>query len=175
MNFKLSKVQYFQMMNQKISLTDRLQLKSIIMRNNNLENFQNIIDHHTEMDNQSILNLARENIRNLKPYSSARHEFTGKASVFLDANENPFNNGMNRYPDPMQMKVKTRLAELKKVKTENIFLGNGSDEAIDLLIRIFCEPKEDHIIILPPTYGMYQVSADINNVATKKVNLTLLI
>ncbi len=119
-----------------------------------------------------MIHLARKNIQNLKPYSSARHEFKGTAKVYLDANENPFNNGMNRYPDPMQWKVKKRLAEIKKVQPENIFLGNGSDEPIDLLMRIFCEPGIDNIITLPPTYGMYQVSADINNVAIKKVNLT---
>ncbi len=119
-----------------------------------------------------MIHLARKNIQNLKPYSSARHEFKGTAKVYLDANENPFNNGMNRYPDPMQWKVKTRLAKIKKVQPENIFLGNGSDEPIDLLMRIFCEPGIDNIITLPPTYGMYQVSADINNVAIKKVNLT---
>lgn len=119
-----------------------------------------------------MIHLARKNIQNLKPYSSARHEFKGTAKVYLDANENPFNNGMNRYPDPMQWKVKERLAGIKKVKPENIFLGNGSDEPIDLLMRIFCEPGIDNIITLPPTYGMYQVSADINNVEVRKVNLT---
>ncbi len=119
-----------------------------------------------------MIHLVRKNIQNLKPYSSARHEFKGTAKVYLDANENPFNNGMNRYPDPMQWKVKEPLARIKKVKPENIFLGNGSDEPIDLLMRIFCEPGIDNIITLPPTYGMYQVSADINNVAIKKVNLT---
>ena len=119
-----------------------------------------------------MIHLARKNIQNLKPYSSARHEFKGRAKVYLDANENPFNNGMNRYPDPMQWKVKTPLANIKGVQPENIFLGNGSDEPIDLLMRIFCEPGIDNIITLPPTYGMYQVSADINNVAVKKVNLT---
>lgn len=119
-----------------------------------------------------MIHLARKNIQNLKPYSSARHEFKGTAKVYLDANENPFNNGMNRYPDPMQWKVKIPLAKIKGVQPENIFLGNGSDEPIDLLMRIFCEPGIDNIITLPPTYGMYQVSADINNVAIKKVNLT---
>ncbi len=119
-----------------------------------------------------MIHLARKNIQNLKPYSSARHEFKGTAKVYLDANESPFNNGMNRYPDPMQWKVKKPLAGIKGVQPENIFLGNGSDEPIDLLMRIFCEPGIDNIITLPPTYGMYQVSADINNVAIKKVNLT---
>ncbi len=119
-----------------------------------------------------MIQLARKNIQSLKPYSSARHEFEGKADIFLDANENPFNNGMNRYPDPFQEKVKARIEEVKGISPKNTFLGNGSDEAIDLLLRIYCEPGQDHIITLPPTYGMYQVSADINNVAVKKVNLT---
>ena len=139
--------------------------------NSNLNNLQKIIDKHTQSDS-AIGHLVRPNIRSLKPYSSARHEFKGTAKVYLDANENPFNNGMNRYPDPMQWKVKEPLAEIKGVQPENIFLGNGSDEPIDLLMRIFCEPGVDNIITLPPTYGMYQVSADINNVAIKKVPLT---
>ncbi len=116
--------------------------------------------------------LARKNIQSLQPYSSARHEFEGTAEIFLDANENPFDNGMNRYPDPSQTAVKKRIEELKGVPPNHIFLGNGSDEAIDLLMRIFCEPGEDHIITLPPTYGMYQVSADICGVEVKKINLT---
>ena len=116
--------------------------------------------------------LARKNIQSLQPYSSARHEFEGIAEIFLDANENPFDNGMNRYPDPSQTAVKKRIEELKGVPPNHIFLGNGSDEAIDLLMRIFCEPGEDHIITLPPTYGMYQVSADICGVEVKKINLT---
>jgi len=119
-----------------------------------------------------MLHLARKNIQSLKPYSSARHEFKGKAEVYLDANENPFDNGMNRYPDPLQKEVKARIQKIKRVAVQNIFLGNGSDEAIDLLMRIFCEPGLDHIITLPPTYGMYQVSADICGVEVKKVNLT---
>lgn len=116
--------------------------------------------------------LARKNIQTLKPYSSARHEFEGTAEIFLDANENPFDNGMNRYPDPLQTAVKNSIQEIKGIDPKNIFLGNGSDEAIDLLMRIFCEPGVDHIITLPPTYGMYQVSADICGVEVKKVNLT---
>jgi len=116
--------------------------------------------------------LARKNIQTLKPYSSARHEFEGTAEIFLDANENPFNNGMNRYPDPLQTEVKKRIQEIKGITSKNIFLGNGSDEAIDLLMRIFCEPGQDHIITLPPTYGMYQVSADICGLEVKKINLT---
>lgn len=117
--------------------------------------------------------LVRPNIIKLKPYSSARSEFKGAAEVFLDANENPFDTGLNRYPDPLQWRLKERISALKNVPVEQIFLGNGSDEAIDLLVRIFCEPGEDHIIILPPTYGMYQVSADIANVEIRPVQLTL--
>lgn len=120
--------------------------------------------------------LIRENIKNLKPYSSARHEFTGKASVFLDANENAYGSPLpekfNRYPDPLQWQLKFQLSRIKGVPAENIFIGNGSDEVIDLAFRIFCNPGVDNAIICPPTYGMYEVSADINDVATKKVNLT---
>jgi histidinol-phosphate aminotransferase len=120
--------------------------------------------------------LIRDNIKTLKPYSSARHEFTGKASVFLDANENaygsPVAENYNRYPDPLQWQLKFQLAKIKGVPAENIFIGNGSDEVIDLAYRIFCDPKKDNVIICPPTYGMYQVSANINDVAIRKVNLT---
>ncbi len=120
--------------------------------------------------------LVRENIRRLRPYSSARSEFAGSAEVFLDANENAFGspagNGYNRYPDPLQKKLKTSVAELKSVDPSQIFVGNGSDEAIDLLFRIFCEPGRDECIICPPTYGMYKVSADINDIAVKEVPLT---
>jgi histidinol-phosphate aminotransferase len=119
-----------------------------------------------------IQSLVRKNVRNLKPYSSARDEFKGSASVWLDANENPNNNGLNRYPDPLQKKLKARISELKKVPVENIFLGNGSDEAIDLLFRGFCEPAKDKTLICSPTYGMYQVSADINDVEVIDVALT---
>lgn len=118
----------------------------------------------------------RDNIRNLKPYSSARHEFTGKASVFLDANENAYGSPVaekfNRYPDPLQWQLKFQLARIKGVPAENICIGNGSDEIIDLAYRIFCNPGKDNIIICPPTYGMYAVSADINDVEIRKVNLT---
>lgn len=120
----------------------------------------------------SVENLVRENIKQLVPYSSARSEFKGIAEVFLDANENPFDTGFNRYPDPLQWKVKEKISELKGVKKEQIFLGNGSDEAIDLLIRIFCEPKKDQILILPPTYGMYQVSAAISDVEIIEIPLS---
>ena len=119
-----------------------------------------------------IQKLIRPNVRNLKPYSSARDEFKGSASVWLDANENPNNNGLNRYPDPLQWKLKTRVSELKNVPKENIFLGNGSDEAIDLLFRGFCEPGKNKTLICSPTYGMYQVSADINDVEVIDVPLT---
>lgn len=115
--------------------------------------------------------LLRPNIRNLKPYSSARDEFHGQASVFLDANENPYNAPYNRYPDPMQWRLKERIAEIKRVPVASIFLGNGSDEPIDLLIRAFCEPGKDKILIPDPTYGMYQVAADINGVTCVKVPL----
>lgn len=113
----------------------------------------------------------RPNIRTLKPYSSARSEFKGIADVFLDANENPFDNNYNRYPDPLQREVKAHISKEKDIPTSHIFLGNGSDEAIDLLIRIFCEPRQDHIIIMPPTYGMYRVSADIADVTCVEVPL----
>jgi len=116
--------------------------------------------------------LVRKNIRQLTPYSSARSEFKGAAEIFLDANENPFETGLNRYPDPLQWKLKERVSALKGVPVEQIFLGNGSDEAIDLVVRIFCEPRVDHIITLPPTYGMYQVSADIADVAVVGIPLT---
>ncbi|ULQ57216.1 histidinol-phosphate transaminase [Flavihumibacter rivuli] len=120
--------------------------------------------------------LLRENIKRLVPYSSARDEFKGEARVFLDANENslgsPLTKWYNRYPDPLQWKVKEKLSVVKGVAPQHIFLGNGSDECIDVLIRAFCEPGIDNIIIVPPTYGMYEVSANINNVAVKKVPLT---
>lgn len=121
-------------------------------------------------------NLLRENIKKLVPYSSARDEFKGEAQIFLDANENSFGSPLtkwyNRYPDPLQKKVKQKLSEIKGVPSENIFLGNGSDECIDILLRAFCEPGKDNIIICPPTYGMYEVSANINDVRVKKVPLT---
>jgi len=124
----------------------------------------------------NIDTLVRDNIKKLTPYSSARHEFSGAASVFLDANENAFGSPLpvnyNRYPDPMQLPLKEKISQIKGVPSANIFLGNGSDEAIDLLFRIFCEPGQDNVIIFPPTYGMYEVCAEINNVAIKKVPLT---
>lgn len=120
----------------------------------------------------NINQLVRPNILKLVPYSSARSEFKGQADIFLDANENPFDNGVNRYPDPLQKALKARIAELKNIPAEQIFLGNGSDEAIDLLVRIFCESGADHIVILPPTYGMYQVAADIAGVEVREVSLS---
>ncbi|MCE4564295.1 histidinol-phosphate transaminase [Maribellus sp. CM-23] len=116
--------------------------------------------------------LLRKNILNLKPYSSARDEYTGEAMVFLDANENPFNEPYNRYPDPLQRVVKEKISKLKNIDSSNIFLGNGSDEPIDLLIRAFCEPGVDNIVSIDPTYGMYQVAAEISDVKLKKVSLT---
>lgn len=115
--------------------------------------------------------LVRKNIWALKPYSSARNEFKGEASVFLDANENPLRNNYNRYPDPLQGQLKQKIAKIKKVAADKIFLGNGSDEPIDLVIRIFCEPRTDNIVAIDPTYGMYQVCADINDVEYRKVLL----
>lgn len=115
--------------------------------------------------------IIRPNVLRMKPYSSARDEYKGSEGVFLDANENPFNSPYNRYPDPLQLKVKQKLAILKGVKPEKIFLGNGSDEAIDLLIRAFCEPHVDNIVSIDPSYGMYQVAADTNAVEFRKVRL----
>ena len=111
----------------------------------------------------NINNLVRANIKALKPYSSARDEFKGTADVFLDANENPFGK-LNRYPDPQQSKIKDKLSAIKSVQTNQIFIGNGSDEVIDLAFRIFCEPGKDKVLTFTPTYGMYDVSANINNI-----------
>src|SRR5688572_12458375 len=120
----------------------------------------------------NINNLIRGNIRSMKPYSSARDEFKGEAEIFLDANENPYPTNYNRYPDPLQLQVKKKLGKLKGASPENIFLGNGSDEGIDLLIRAFCEPNRDSILITEPTYGMYAVCAEVNAVNIQKVTLT---
>ncbi|MEO5997418.1 MAG: histidinol-phosphate transaminase [Chitinophagaceae bacterium] len=121
-------------------------------------------------------NLLRENIKKLVPYASARDEFKGEARIFLDANENSFGSPLthwyNRYPDPMQSRLKEKISEVKMVAPANIFLGNGSDECIDILYRSFCEPGVDNVIIVPPTYGMYEVSANINDIHLKKVPLT---
>ncbi len=125
--------------------------------------------------NFELEKLVRCNISKLIPYSSARHEFIGEASVYLDANENsfgsPLKENFNRYPDPLQWQLKLELSKIKEVSLENIFIGNGSDEVIDLAYRIFCNPGKDNVIICPPTYGMYEVSANINDVEIKKVIL----
>jgi histidinol-phosphate aminotransferase len=127
------------------------------------------------MQEFNLENIIRDNIKKLTPYSSARSEYEGEAQVFLDANENSLGSvlqeNFHRYPDPLQKKVKQKISSLKNVDTENIFIGNGSDEAIDLLIRAFCNPSKDNILIFPPTYGMYEVSAAINDVEVKKVLL----
>ncbi len=124
----------------------------------------------------NLQNILRNNIKELVPYSSARDEFKGEASIYLDANENsfgsPLDTNFNRYPDPLQHKLKQRLSEIKGVPPRNIFLGNGSDEAIDILFRAFCRPGVDNVIIVPPTYGMYEVSANINDVEVRKVKLS---
>jgi histidinol-phosphate aminotransferase len=127
------------------------------------------------MEKFNLKTIVRDNIKNLKPYSSARDEYKEVTDnmVFLDANENPFQNGVNRYPDPQQNKVKTQLSKLKGISSENILLGNGSDEVLDLIFRAFCEPNKDQIITLPPTYGMYDVLANINAVENIEVPLEL--
>lgn len=124
----------------------------------------------------NLENLVRENIKRLTPYSSARKEYSGAARIFLDANENSFGSPLkenyNRYPDPLQTEIKEKVAEWNEIKPSQIFVGNGSDEAIDLLFRIFCRPQIDNIVICPPTYGMYEVSAEINDVEIKRAYLT---
>ena len=124
--------------------------------------------------NFNLDKLTRENVKGLKPYSSARDEYVadGSRMVFLDANENPFENGVNRYPDPRQRRLKSVLAERKEIPVENMLLGNGSDEVLDLIFRAFCEPKVDNVITLPPTYGMYKVLAGINHIENREVLLT---
>lgn len=121
---------------------------------------------------KELKQLVRPNIWQLAPYSSARNEYSGHvAHVFLDANENPYNKPYNRYPDPLQLELKEKLSTVKGVPAENIFLGNGSDEAIDLCYRVFCEPKHDNVVAIDPTYGMYEVCADINDVEYRKALL----
>ncbi|MEM9835652.1 MAG: histidinol-phosphate transaminase [Bacteroidota bacterium] len=119
-----------------------------------------------------IKSLVRENILNLTPYSSARSEFKGHADIFMDANESPFETGLNRYPDPLATKVRERLGALKNIDPDQIMLGNGSDELVDYVTRIFCRPGIDNVIALPPTFGMYKVAAGINDIACRMVNLT---
>ncbi len=119
---------------------------------------------------EDLKRLVRKNILSLKPYSSARSEFDGEKGVFLDANENPFGS-LNRYPDPLQKELKKKLSEMKEVSQDNIFIGNGSDEVIDTCFRVFCNPQKDNVIICPPTYGMYEVCAGINDVEVRKVRL----
>ena len=125
------------------------------------------------MKQDVIEKLVRPMIKDITPYRSARDEFEDfeAQKIFLDANENPFDNGLNRYPDPLQRKLKRTLANIKQVKEEQILLGNGSDEVLDLIIRTFCEPGEEEVLVLPPTYGMYSVLAKLNNVSVKEVPL----
>ena len=121
---------------------------------------------------KSLNSLVRKNILSLAPYTCARNEYNGhEAKVFLDANENPFNNPLNRYPDPLQLELKAKIAKVKHVSPECMFLGNGSDEAIDLCYRVFCEPRIDNVVAIEPTYGMYRVCADINDVEYRTVTL----
>ena len=121
---------------------------------------------------KTLEQLTRPNVWALKPYSSARDEYKGvTASVFLDANESPYNAPLNRYPDPLQLQLKAEIVKRKGVAPEHIFLGNGSDEAIDLVFRAFCEPRKDNVVAIDPTYGMYQVCADVNDVDYRKVLL----
>lgn len=126
--------------------------------------------------NFDLQKIVRENVKNLMPYSSARKEYSGTAQIFLDANENSFGSPLaqnyNRYPDPSQTEIKKKVAQLHNLKPCEIFVGNGSDEAIDLLFRIFCRPQTDNVLICPPTYGMYEVSAAINDVTVQRANLT---
>jgi len=121
----------------------------------------------------NIEKLVRENIKQMKPYASARSEFTNVAKdmIYLDANENPFETGLNRYPDPQQLNLKEELAKQKGVELANILLGNGSDEVLDILFRVFCEPAKDNVITLPPTFGMYHVLANTNHIENKKILL----
>ncbi len=116
--------------------------------------------------------LIRKNIRSLAPYSTARDEYSGGLGIYLDANENPYENGYNRYPDPHQKRLKERIAQIKGVPVGKLFIGNGSDEPIDLAFRVFCEPQQDNAISITPTYGMYKVAAEINDVEFREVSLT---
>lgn len=123
------------------------------------------------MELNDVLRLVRKNIQNLAPYSTARDEYKGALGVFLDANENPFENRYNRYPDPRQLELKGIISGLKGMPVENMFLGNGSDEAIDLCYRVFCTPGKDNAVAIAPSYGMYRVAADINDVEFREVQL----
>ena len=123
------------------------------------------------MDIENVMRLVRKNIASLAPYSTARDEYKGELGVFLDANENPFENGYNRYPDPRQSALKEILSKIKGVSPERMFIGNGSDEAIDLCYRIFCEPRVDNAVMIAPSYGMYRVAADINDIEVREVHL----
>ena len=118
-----------------------------------------------------ITHLVRPNIAALTPYSTARDEYGGPIGIFLDANESPYENGYNRYPDPHQAALKARIGTIKGIPVENLFLGNGSDEAIDLVFRVFCTPGKDNAVIMAPSYGMYGVAADINDIAVRTVRL----
>ena len=134
---------------------------------------QEIVSRSKTMKEQEINSLLRENIKSIKPYSSARDEYKDASAdmVFIDANENPFQTSVNRYPDPQQTLVKERLADIKGVKASQILLGNGSDEILDLIFRAFCEPNSDNVITLPPTYGMYSVLANLNAVDIISIEL----
>jgi len=123
------------------------------------------------MRSNEIEALVRTNIRNLCPYSTARDEFQGSIGVFLDANESPYPTGFNRYPDPHQKALKARLSEIKGIPVKNIFIGNGSDEAIDMVFRVFCTPGVDNVVAIAPSYGMYAVAADMNDIAVREYRL----
>ena len=120
---------------------------------------------------KDINKYVRRAILQLTPYSTARDEYQGELGIFLDANESPYENGYNRYPDPHQKALKAQIATLKGIATDNIFIGNGSDEAIDVLMRVFCEPRVDNVVAIAPSYGMYKVAAAINDVEMREVQL----
>ncbi|MFI3330537.1 MAG: histidinol-phosphate transaminase [Rikenellaceae bacterium] len=120
---------------------------------------------------KNILSKVRKNILNLAPYSTARDEYQGTFGIYLDANESPYENGFNRYPDPYQKELKARVSEIKNIDERNIFIGNGSDEPIDLAYRVFCEPGVDNVVAIAPSYGMYKVAAEINNIECREVVL----
>ena len=143
---------------------------AVTIRLNNINTDYNLSQNES-FQKRKIQDLVRPNILTMSAYSSARSEFEGTAEVFLDANENPFDNGMNRYPDPLQNELKSKIGTWRKIPKENIFLGNGSDEIIGLLMQTFCSPKKDSVIILPPTFGVYEVAAAIGEVGIKKINL----